>query len=343
MPIVENIHPELNEEQLFQLWLKLCPPYRQAMFLGRPHAELPFRGMAKQMQRTMRRVAELHDSVFTALASGPSKATGSVTITWTTGTTDLVGVTEGAILFQAPWGPRYRLTETFEVPAGSPASTQRTVAIAGEWTGFDYNIEARDLSEWAPPLDGTCDPYGGIDYTAATTDAGKTEFLAGIADGSITFTAQADLTGGAIGTLDLLASEKGMPRAENESDDDLRRRLMRLPLTVTPANVLEAINEALAPYGVEATLSEWWEDGLVVGEWVVGEGIVTSPPGFVIIVPNLDHLIDAGLVVSEWVIGEGVLGDDTSALDGLLASLQAIVDRAKVGGTCGRVIMEEAA
>lgn len=342
MPITNNIHPQLTKDELFELWLQLCSPYRQAMFLGRPHAEIPFRAMAAMMERTMQRVAELHNGCLTSLATGPQRATGSVVIEWTNGTTLLQGVDEGAILFKAPWGPRYRITSGFEVAAASPAGTTVTIGIEAEWSGFLYNIDARDLSQWAVPLDGSCDPYGGIEYSDATTDAAKSEFLDGIADGSITIAAQGAITGGAIGTLDMIGAEKGLPRAEDESDADYRRRLLRLPLTVTPANVLEAVNEALAPYGVEATLSEWFDDAFVVGEWVVGEGTPAGPPVFCIIVPNLDELIDAGLVVSEWVVGDDFVGDDTSALDGLLNSIQAIVDRAKLGGACGRVIMEEA-
>jgi hypothetical protein len=342
MPIIQNIHSVLTADDFYDLWLRLCTPYRKAQFDGRPHAEIPFRASAAQMARVMQRVHELHESVFTCSATGPQKATGTVEIEWTLGTTDIQGIREGQILFETPWGPRYRSTEDFEVGAGAPANTTVIIGIAAEWTGFLWNVAERDLSRWAVPLPESCDEFGGITWSDDTTDAGKIEFLDGIADGSITLAAQDDLTGGAIGTLDLIATEKGLPRAEDESDVQLRRRVKRLPLTVTRTNIMLAVNEELAEFNVEATMVEWFESGWVIGEGVIGDDHFSGPPSFCIVVPNLEALlVDEGFVINDGIISEDHIGDDTSLLDGLLGSLQEIVDRAKLGGVCGVVVMED--
>ena len=185
--------------------------------------------------------------------------------------------------------------------------------------------------------------FGCITWSDDTSDAGKAEFLAGVADGTITLTAQGDLTGGAIGTLDLIASEKGLPRAEDETDAQLRRRIKRLPLTVTRANILQAINEVLAPYGVTATMVEWFEGGLIVGEWIGGEGHPTGAPSFCILIPSLKILLlEQGTVVADdWIVGDDYVGEDYTAINGVINAVQAVVDRAKLGGVCGVVVMEE--
>lgn len=101
-------------------------------------------------------------------ASGATRATGTVTVTWAGATVDAVGLRPGQIIAQTPWGVRYYLTEPLERAAGAAAGSV-TVGVAALWAGREGNVEAAHVSEWALP--------GGVDPTSeiAWIDYGETK------------------------------------------------------------------------------------------------------------------------------------------------------------------------
>lgn len=341
MPIIENISPLLTEDDLYALWLRVNPPYRRSQFDGLPIGEIPFRAFAAIWARVMKRVDEMEMSALTCKATGASFADGRVTITWSTGTTEGFTINEGQILVQTPWRVRYRTTEPFSVAAGSPPGTTVDVIVQSEWSGHEANVEARDVNQFAIPFPDLCDALDGIVWATGVTETAKQEFIDGIESGEITVLASTDLTGGSLATLDLIASEKGLPRGENESDESLRIRLKRLPRTVTRHNIMAEVNDYLESLGIDsATMFEWFEGGIIVGEWVVGEGASTAPPSFCIVIPNLSEYVEDGIIVDEWIVGEDHPGDDTSSKDGIIQGLRELVDRIKLGGVCATIIEE---
>lgn len=63
-------------------------------------------------------------------------------------------------------------------------------------------------------------------------------------------------TGGVCAMLDELGNERGLPRSENESDEEYRRRISVPADVVTPAAVIRAANKILEPYDESACLRE---------------------------------------------------------------------------------------
>lgn len=204
-------------------------------------------------------------------ATGPVKASGTVTVNFASGTSGSGGFTLSAPrLFRTAWGVRFRVVGTF-ARANGAGGGDVGLDLEAEFAGWDGNVEAERL-DW--DLDG-------VDWTGVSADA-KAEFLAGVADGSITFTAT-DMTGGRAGTLDLKAQGKGMPRAPGESDVSLRKRLRASPDAVTPAGILRAVNKALGYDG--ATLTEYWETGFAMGVDAMGDAALAPFKSFIVTVP----------------------------------------------------------
>lgn len=341
MPIIENIHPFLTADDLYEAWLRQNPAYRKSLFDGKVRAEIQFRAYAKIWERVMLRVFQFHTATLTCKAFGALKTSIGIQITWTQGTTEGFTIKSGQILVETPWGVRYRTTEDLTIGAAEAPNVTRIVGVESEFSGFEYVVAQRDVNEFAIPLD-LCDELAGISWDVGVTETAKQEFIDGIKADEITVTGVPPTVAGALGTLDLIASEKGLPRAPDEGDLSLRKRLKRLPRTVTRQNILDEVNDVLAPFGVSALMVEGFEQGLSVGEWVVGDDFTASPASFCIIVPNLDSLIEDGIIVSEWIVGESFTGDDTSVVDGILAAVDEVVQKAKLGGVCAVVIQQEA-
>lgn len=340
MPIIENIHPFLLADDLYEAWLRQNPAYRKTLFDGKVRAEIQFRAYAKMWERVLTRVAQMHTSTLTCLAFSDTPKFGVIKIIWTLGTTEGFTILSGQVIAETPWGVRYRSASELTIGAGEAPGASRTIVVGAEFDGIEGLNAQRDVSVFSIPFD-LCDELAGILWETGVTETAKQEFVDGIKADEITVEGAGDFFSG-IPTLDLIASEKGLPKAENESDPQLRRRLKRLPRTVTRDNILEEINDYLSAFGVEATMIEGFEHGITVGDWVVGEGFTAAPLSFCIVIPNLDSLIEDGIIVSEWIVGESFTGDDTAVVDGILAAVDEIVQKAKLGGICAVIIQEEA-
>lgn len=341
MPIIENIHPFLFKEDLYDAWLRQNPSYRKTLFDGKTRAEIQFRAYAKIWERVLVRVAQMHSAALTCEATGAINAFGTIEITWSQGTSEGFTIKAGQILVRTPWGVRYQTQQDLTIGASEAPGTTRTLGAVSEWSGIEPLVDGRDVNTFAIPLD-LCDELAGILWDVGVTETAKQEFIDGIKAGEITVTGTTSFAG-TIGSLDLIASGKGLPRAADESDKSLRRRLKRLPRTVTRQNIVDEVNDILAPFGAIGLMVEGFQGGLSVGEWVVGDDSTSSPRSFFIfITPNLDSLIEVGIVVDDWIVGETFVGDDTSVLDGILAAVDDVVQKSKLGGICAVVIHREA-
>jgi hypothetical protein len=90
-------------------------------------------------------------------------------------------------------------------------------------------------------------------------------------DPSISVTNSAPTTGGRPPILDQIAMDQGLTRQSGESDISLAQRIRTLPNTITPADILLAAQNALAPY-MEIP-------GLLMQE-PLGIGALPSPTGY---------------------------------------------------------------
>ena len=305
-----------------------------------------FSAVAAIAAKISERQAQMMNARYILRATGPQRATGTITVTWTLGTTLAHTLASGQVIAQTRWGVEYRLTEDLVVGAGAAAPTAVTVGVEAVLADFESNVAAVHVDQWALP--------GGVNRKenvlwddAVTTDGAKDEFLAGLDAGEITIAGATAMTGGSMSTLDLIAAGRGKPRALDETDQPLRKRLRKGTLRITPVAILAACNEVLQPYGVTATLWEPWVDGwFTIGSPTAG-GIgdsdypVSRIRHFRINVPNLGYSV-SGFVVgdsTQGVIGEsdyGIgIGDTTSA--GVIAGLQQLVDRISLGGVWGHV------
>lgn len=203
------------------------------------------------------------------------------------------------------------------------------VGIAALWTGPEANVPAAQISQWALPAG--VDPASEIAWTATTATAGKTEFLAAIAAGTVTIAGLTDATGGADGFLDLIASGRGLPRAPGESDAALRKRIRTLPDVVTPAAILRAVNAAMEPWGVTATMAEPWDYGFAFGVGAFGVNPPSRPWHFVVLVPSIPY--DApGFAFGAGAFGIHPIGTPDVERAGVYAGLQSLVDQIKAAG-----------
>jgi len=197
-------------------------------------------------------------------ATGPVHATGTVTVHFADATgAEAQIIPVGQVLWQTSWGVKFRLTSEL-TRASLEAAGDEVVTVEAEFAGWDGNVAAGLVNEWALP---DPDNPNSIEWDVGVGEDGKTEFFDRVESGSITFTAGA-MTGGRAGTLDLIAQGKGMPRALGEADAVLRKRLRAPPDAVTPAGILRAVNKALGYDG--ATLSEYWDSGFTWGSSTLG-------------------------------------------------------------------------
>lgn len=199
-------------------------------------------------------------------ATGPVHATGTVTVHFSEATGpdgyDIVTLVGDEpirqALFATSWGLRFVLTEPL-TRAPDAIAGDVVVTVEAEFAGWDGNVRAELVDEWAIPDLNNIDS---LTFSVGSTEDAREEFFAGVRSGAITFSA-GDMTGGRAGTLDLIAQGRGMPRAEGESDATLRKRLRAPPDMVTPNGLLRAVNKALGYDG--ATLVEYQENGFAWG------------------------------------------------------------------------------
>ncbi len=332
--------PILTPDELFDAAVKALPPLWAERWVGE-NGEAFLRAMAKSLARVAERVAEWSNGRYILQATGPLRAVGSVTVIAVDGTTEPIGLQAGQPIMATFWGIQYRLTADLVFPAASPPATAVEAAVEAVNIGWHGNQLAEHVD--VVSLASGVDPAANILWTPETTEAGKTEFLAGVLAESLTFAAT-DMTGGSVGTLGLIGSGRGLPRAEGETDADFRRRIRRIPVTVTPDAIIAALNEIVElATGGTVTLKEPWDFGFVVGNATNG-AFGVSPfaraLSFVICVPAVPY------TGKGWAVGDPVngaigvspigLGDTEAA--GFYEGLQVTLDALRAGGIWGQIV-----
>lgn len=275
-------------------------------------------------------------------AEGAHRAQVTVRVTWASETTDAVTVRAGQLLFATRWGAKWRLLEDL-VRAAGPAGYV-DVLVEAEWAGTEYLVGPGTIVVVEIPV--TASPVDSIVWGADTTADGKAEFLADVADGTVTCTNAVSPTLGTLGTLDLLAMERGLPRVENESDTTLRARIRTLPDVVTPGAVLRAATAAYQAWMAEhhpgepvgiVVLWEPWNYGYAPGVGAIGRHPPSRSAHFMVIVPAAPWA-SQGLAPSAGAVGRHPIGGGDRQRAGLYAATQAQMDQIKAGGVWAAVL-----
>lgn len=324
--------------ELYERLTARLDDYQVDVWEGRDGEEF-YRAACAVAAALLARASERLRARYILQATGAQRASASVRITWASSTVDAYGLRAGQVIAKTPWGVRYYLTEAVERAASEAAGSQ-DVGIAALWTGFEGNVEAEHISEWALP--GGVDPAAQIAWTAGTGAAGQSEFIAGIASGDITIAGLTDATGGADGTLDLIGIGRALPRSAGEGDAAYRARLRALPDVVTPGAIQRVVNAALEPYGLEATIEEPWDYGFAFGHGAFGHAPPSRPWHFIVAVPSLPWDPD-GFAFGASAFGRDPFGTGDAERAGFYAGLQAQVDQIKAGGIWAAVQEDTAA
>jgi hypothetical protein len=293
---------------------------------------------SKMHERVMARAHEWAEGHYILAAERSGRATTTMRVTFASGTVESIRILTGQVLFATPWGVRYRLTEALRTLAGQAPGYDVTADVEAEWPGFDGNVDAEHINEIALPE--SVDPALFVDWDPVVTVTAQAEFVAGVEAGTITCLADADATGGADGTLDLLAAERGMPAEANETTEALRARIHALPDTITPAGIVRSVNRALEPWGITATLEEPWDFGMAIGVRAINVAPIGRVRMFVVHVPALPWAT-RGIGIgnaSNGVVGASPIGVTDPERAAVYAALQALVRRIKLAGVWGRVV-----
>lgn len=310
-----------------------------------------YRAYARQFERVMSRVAEAAESVFILQATGSSRATALVEIT-RTDTTERVGWREGQLVCQTRWGIRYESAADVEFGVG--VDTLEDVPIRAELSGWDGNVDVRDIARWALPTG--VDRKTQINWLPGVTESAKDTFLAEVDEGfdwrlldptldAAWIHATTDAAGGSLATLDMLGQERGLMRTEGEVDTVYRRRIRTLPDTVTPAAILRAVETYLEGLGVTVELLEPWEYGFAFGAdpegaFETGGPFVTSP-SFLILISGLDYdAVGFAFEVDPNGAFEtgGPFETGDPVHDGVIAGLLDLLRQIKPAGVCTSVL-----
>lgn len=341
--------PRLTKAELYDYLAARIQFHRLEGWEGTSGEEL-LRAIAAAWARVLERVADREEGALILRATGPRRTTGFARIV-RADTTKSLGMRQGQVITKTPWGVTFMLVDDAELGVG--VNVLQNIPVEAEWSGWEGNVDTRDVSEHALPLD-AADPAAAIAWTTTTSNVGKALFLAEIESGTALIegkSAAEKFTGGALATLDLLANERGLPRHDGEIDPALKKRIRQLPDIITPGAILRAATAYLAPFGATATLEEPWDYAWTVGDapnGTIGDGGISpiaGRPSFALMVHSLAYESEG------WVVGDapnGTIGDDypigvgDTEHAGVLAGLQALVDKIRLAGVDGRVFEEVA-
>lgn len=334
--------PRLTASDLYDLVVARLPFHRSWEGLV---GEEVARAIAASSARALGRIADRLEGVLTRVATGATRASSTVRVTWAgAGASHDIEISSGQVVAQTPWGVTYRLTEPLVMAA---TEVSWDVAVEADWSGWEGDCDARDVSEWSLP-DGV-DPAAQLSWGDGVTEAAKVAFLAAISAGDLTLAGRTAPGGGALATLDLLGAERSIERAEGEPDATYRKRVRALPDVVTPAAILRAVRLALEPWPTAtATLIEPWDYAWAIGDSDLGtigdDGVcpVAALPSFLVMIAGLPYESEGWVVGDDpnGTIGEYPIGVGDTVHDGVLVGLQQLIDQIRAGGVDGRVYEE---
>jgi len=148
--------------------------------------------------------------------------------------------------------------------------------------------------------------------------------------------------------LDLHAAGYGLARQPGETDGLLRDRLRLVADRVTRESILTAVNVLLIPFGVTATMLEWWEEPYLDVEESVAPGglylgstfLSGGPNSFLVLVPvvGLGYSVsgDPHLDVDAWLDS---MFAGTDVQDPVYAAIIALIETLRAAGIRWRLII----
>lgn len=252
LPAVPNLPPQpvFTEQEVLDLFDRLLPDhYLQPLKDPGPGYEL-LKAYAAVAARMSEAVARVGTGNFIASAQGGSYATGQVEFYRDNDVFGDVQLLPGTIVATAD-GYTYQLTSTVTMQGTTPqvANVRSTVR------GWLYNKPGPITC-----ADGSTIP-GYIDRLVRPLVPVAPAPFAGNFDPTIKVRQLTDVTGGASPMLDGLGYDRGLPRLAGETDEAYRQRLIQLPATVTPTDVLTQIDNILGPRLRALGLSYWYLEG----------------------------------------------------------------------------------
>lgn len=246
-----------------------------------------YRAIARVYETASARdVAELRAARI-LIATGPAKAAGTVTLALAARTGASATILAGTVLFRTAWGVEYVLTANLVYSAIIASPTTLVVDVEARWAGWEGNVDANLVSEWAIP--DTSNPAG-LTWSGLTTSDGKTQFLAAVESGAVAIQSSTEMSGGLGGTLDLIAQGLGKPRADGEADVSLRARLRSRSKAITPYGIRDAVRAAIG--STKVVIAEPWDWGFAWG--VSGWGEEAWMPSLrfaIVLVPEGSDLV----------------------------------------------------
>lgn len=271
--------------------------------------EEAFRAIARVFETVSdRSVAELR-SARILIATGPEKATGTITVAFGVSSGAAATVEAGSLIARTAWGVEYVLTEnlTMGTIIASPATV--TVGVEARWAGFEGNVDGNLVKTWA------FDVQGALDFSGLTTSDGKARFVAAALAGTVYISASSEMSGGRGGTLDVIALGAAKPRAEGEANALLRGRLRTHVRAISKLGIRDAVRAALGTLNV--VVLRPWECGFAIGVSGIGEHAIMRGVHFaIVLVPigtdlvAVQELVDRLSPVSAWVLVlEGVASE----------------------------------
>jgi hypothetical protein len=340
--------PVLDYSDLLAFIARILPSHVTDGWTGGGSAT--YAAYSRQFERLAQRVAEYAESALILQATGEARAVGLVQLN-RDDTTERVGWKAGQVFCQTRWGIRYEAVEDVEFGVG--VATLTDVPARAELSGFDANVDARDIARWALPTG--ADRKEQIDWLSGVTESAKDTFLAEVDLGfdwrqldptldAAWVHATTAFVGGALATLDVLGNERGLPRLEGEGDVAYRRRIRTLPDVLTPGAIRRAVADYLAGTGATFELLEPWEYGWTVKDDPRGTIGVYGPakvPSFLIVVSGLLYEATgyAPGIDPNGEIGATPIGVGDQAHDGIIAGLEDLLRRIRAAGVCSKVVI----
>lgn len=324
---------------------------------GRSGDEL-YQAAARVFSHLAQRVRFYLLSGYTRRARGAARGRVALLLEWSATTTHGWTLVRDQILCETPWGARFRLLEDLTREASAPAGSM-VIEVEAEWAGFDYFVAPGTVTRFVVPQ--TITPAASLVFSEDTTSDGKAEFINSVGASSNKSAPPAWLTvtnlssgelgelglpeTAATGLLDLLAMERGLPREPGEGDETLRARIRSLPDILTPGAVLRSVRSAYAAGFAEAfgdgaepddvAFYEHWNYGEACGVGACGVHPPARAWSFEVTIPELPYL-GTGEAPGAGACGVHPCGSTgESAREGLLAALQALINRIKSPGVWG--------
>jgi len=268
-------------DTFFGLLKQRLLPHFVTGWSGRDGEEL-FRAVARVWETLSARQVDELRAARILVATGPEKATGSVTLALAVRTGPTATVLAGQPLFKTAWGVEYVLAENLVWPALVLTPTTVVVDVEARWAGWEGNVDANLVSEWSIA---DVNNVESLTWSGLTTEEGQEAFLAAIVSGGVSIVASSQMAGGRMGTLDLLALGAGKPRALDEVNATLRARLRTRVRAVSPGGVRDAVRSMLQTQDV--VIAEPWDWGFAIGVSGIGEHAIMPGTRYaVVLVPE---------------------------------------------------------